>query len=48
MSKEGTVTNAAGRKVPRVVNGKEQVPFQGVGKFMPEGKKVWPVNQFLQ
>ena len=42
MSKVETVVNAAGRKVPRVVNGKEQVPFQGVGKFIPEGNKSGP------
>ncbi|KPL14733.1 MAG: citrate lyase subunit alpha [Bacteroides sp. SM23_62] len=37
------VVNAAGRKVPRAVNGKEQVPFQGVGKFIPEGRKHGPL-----
>ena len=39
MSKEETVINAAGRKVPRIVNGSAQVPFQGLGIFMPEGRK---------
>jgi citrate lyase subunit alpha/citrate CoA-transferase len=43
MSKEGTVINAAGRKVPRIVNGKEQVPFRGVGKFIPKGRKHGPL-----
>ncbi|MEE9462057.1 MAG: citrate lyase subunit alpha [Bacteroidales bacterium] len=43
MSKQETVINAAGRKVPREVNGKEQVPFQGLGKFMPEGRKHGPL-----
>jgi citrate lyase subunit alpha/citrate CoA-transferase len=36
------VTNAAGRKVPRVVNGKEQVPFAGVGGYAPGGAKHGP------
>jgi citrate lyase subunit alpha/citrate CoA-transferase len=43
MSKEEIVVNAAGRKVPRAVNGKEQVPFQGVGKFISEGRKHGPL-----
>ena len=43
MSKQETVINAAGRKVPREVNGKEQVPFQGLGKFIPEGRKYGPL-----
>jgi citrate lyase subunit alpha/citrate CoA-transferase len=36
------VTNAAGRHVPTVVNGREQVPFQGVGAYRPEGAKHGP------
>jgi citrate lyase subunit alpha/citrate CoA-transferase len=35
----GLVQNAAGRWVPLKINGKTQVPFQGIGKFMPDGKK---------
>jgi citrate lyase subunit alpha/citrate CoA-transferase len=31
--------NAVGRKVPLTVNGREQVPFQGVGKYRPAGNK---------
>jgi citrate lyase subunit alpha/citrate CoA-transferase len=42
MNKVVTVLNAAGRKVPVVVNGKEQVPFKGVGEFIPEGRKFGP------
>lgn len=42
MSKEENVINAAGRMVPWIVNGKEQVPFKGLGKFMPEGRKHGP------
>jgi citrate lyase subunit alpha/citrate CoA-transferase len=34
--------NAAGRRVPAVVNGKDQVPFQGVGAFEPQGAKHAP------
>ena len=36
------VENAVGRLVPTVVNGKEQVPFQGVGKYRPNGRKAAP------
>lgn len=36
------VRNAAGRMVPTEINGKTVVPFQGVGKFKPEGKKHAP------
>ncbi|MGI6292084.1 MAG: citrate lyase subunit alpha [Bacteroidales bacterium] len=36
------VVNAAGRRVPTVVNGKEMVPFMGVGKYKPTGNKYAP------
>jgi citrate lyase subunit alpha/citrate CoA-transferase len=36
------LTNAVGRKVPRQVNGKEQIPFRGVGAHPPEGAKHAP------
>ena len=36
------VRNAAGRLVPMVVNGKPQVPYQGVGAFRPDGNKQGP------
>jgi citrate lyase subunit alpha/citrate CoA-transferase len=36
------VTNAVGRRVPTVVNGLEQHPFQGVGKHEPRGGKHGP------
>jgi citrate lyase subunit alpha / citrate CoA-transferase len=39
---DGLVTNAAGRRVPTVVNGREQVPFQGVGAYAPEGARHGP------
>lgn len=36
------VKNAVGRMVPTEVNGKEQVPFKGVGKYIPDGQKHGP------
>ena len=36
------VKNAAGRMVPVMVNGQEQVPYQGVGKYTPTGRKAAP------
>lgn len=36
------VKNAVGRMVPTEVNGKEQVPFQGVGQYKPTGLKHAP------
>ncbi|MCA9752016.1 MAG: citrate lyase subunit alpha, partial [Gemmatimonadetes bacterium] len=36
------VTNAAGREVPREVNGRERTPFRGVGKHLPDGRKHGP------
>jgi citrate lyase subunit alpha/citrate CoA-transferase len=38
----GIVTNAAGREVPEVVNGRARVPFRGVGAYRPEGNKHAP------
>jgi citrate lyase subunit alpha/citrate CoA-transferase len=35
-------TNAVGRPVPSVVNGREQVPFKGVAKHVPQGTKHAP------
>ncbi len=34
--------NAVGRYVPAIVNGKKMIPFQGVGKYIPEGRKFAP------
>ncbi|MFO7894356.1 MAG: citrate lyase subunit alpha [Longimicrobiales bacterium] len=34
--------NAAGRRVPLVVNGEEQVAYRGVGGYEPEGRKAAP------
>jgi citrate lyase subunit alpha/citrate CoA-transferase len=36
------VKNAIGRLVPTEINGEKQVPFQGVGKYKPEGYKHAP------
>ncbi len=37
-----TVINAAGRQVPLEINGQRVVPFRGVGKHLPEGRKYSP------
>lgn len=44
MSDEGykLETNAVGRIVPTIINGKPAVPFQGVGKYRPAGRKAAP------
>src|SRR5262250_723509 len=34
--------NAAGRMVPAMVNGKPQIPYIGVGKYQPRGRKAAP------
>ena len=36
------VVNAAGRLVPTIINGKEAIPFMGVGKYKPTGRKYAP------
>ena len=36
------VKNAVGRDVPTIINGQEHVPFKGVGKFRPTGRKFAP------
>lgn len=36
------VTNAAGRIVPTVINGEEHVPYMGIGKYKPEGRRYGP------
>jgi citrate lyase subunit alpha / citrate CoA-transferase len=36
------LTNAAGRDVPAEINGQKAVPFQGVGKHRPTGRKYAP------
>jgi citrate lyase subunit alpha / citrate CoA-transferase len=39
---DGLVTNAAGRRVPTVVNGELQAAYQGVGAHAPAGAKHGP------
>ncbi len=36
------VKNAVGRLVPTNINGQKQIPFKGVGKYKPKGKKAAP------
>ncbi|MCB0259923.1 MAG: citrate lyase subunit alpha, partial [Calditrichaeota bacterium] len=36
------VENAVGRKIPSTINGKPAVPFQGIGKHQPAGRKYAP------
>ncbi len=36
------IKNAAGRMVPRFINGVEQTPYQGVGKYKPTGRRAAP------
>ncbi len=38
----GMIPNALGRLIPREVNGHEAVPFKGVGKHEPAGRKQAP------
>ncbi|MDP6418615.1 MAG: citrate lyase subunit alpha [Candidatus Krumholzibacteria bacterium] len=42
------VKNAAGRSIPKKVNGVDQVPFQGVGKHPPLEKKAAAPNASCQ
>lgn len=42
MTKSELVKNSCGRLVPAQVNGKPQVPFKGVDKYKPSGKKASP------
>ncbi len=37
------VVNAAGRLIPTCVNGRDVVPYQGVGKHIPGGRKAGPL-----
>src|ERR1051326_3091296 len=36
------IANAAGRVVPELVNGRQQVPYMGLGKYRPVGSKAAP------
>lgn len=37
------IENAAGRLVPEMINGERHMPFQGIGKFKPQGRKARPL-----
>ncbi|MBM3403425.1 MAG: citrate lyase subunit alpha [Bacteroidetes bacterium] len=37
------VKNAAGRIVPTIVNGQQMVPYMGIGKYKPTGRKAAPM-----
>ena len=37
------VTNAVGRVVPTIINGRPAVPYMGIGKFKPSGHKAAPL-----
>lgn len=37
-----TAVNAVGREVLTVINGREHIPFRGVGKYKPTGRKAAP------
>jgi citrate lyase subunit alpha/citrate CoA-transferase len=39
---DNVVKNAVGRLVPTIINGEEHVPFMGVGKYRPSGRKYGP------
>jgi citrate lyase subunit alpha/citrate CoA-transferase len=39
---DNLVKNAAGRMVPTIVNGHQEIPFQGIGKHRPSGRKYAP------
>ncbi len=36
------IKNVLGRDVPKMVNGREVIPFKGIGKHKPSGRKVGP------
>jgi citrate lyase subunit alpha/citrate CoA-transferase len=36
------IKNAAGREIPSEINGKPAIPYQGIGKYKPEGHKHAP------
>ncbi len=40
--KDNWIINAAGRSVPATINGEPAIPFMGVGKYKPSGRKYNP------
>ena len=43
-----TEINAVGREVIVEINGEHHVPFQGVGKYKPTGRKAAPPHPLMQ
>ncbi len=41
--KDAMVVNAIGRSVPTLVNGKSEIPYKGIGKHRPNGRKFGPL-----
>ena len=37
-----TVINAAGRQIPLEINGQRIIPYKGIGKHLPQGRKYGP------
>ena len=42
------VTNAAGREVITTLNGEKAIPYMGVGKYKPGGRKHGAFHSQLQ
>ena len=42
LEKVALITNAIGRSIPEIVNGRVQVPYMGVGKYRPVNGKASP------
>jgi len=42
MTTNKEVINAAGRMIPVEINGKSVIPYQGIGKYKPDGYKYGP------
>jgi len=40
MSSSKEILNAAGRQIPKTINEREAIPFQGVGMYRPHGKRA--------
>ena len=42
MMAQKMIKNAVGRMIPAKINGEKVIPFQGVGKYKPTGKRFAP------
>ena len=38
----GMIKNAIGREIPEETNGRKNIPFKGIGKHIPQGRKTGP------